>query len=242
MSQGKSFLRIFQYSETSILLELKAEPKLDLLNELVVFKNLLYSNLSGIKQITLSYKSLLLQFSNPLKKYKNLKEEILKLYSSFDSSKSTIKSKHWNIPVCYESKYAPDLSILSEHLKLSHHQLIKLHTKPIYQIYFIGFLPGFLYLEGLDAKLYYPRKKSPKLKVSKGAVGIGGRQSGIYPNQSPGGWNIIGTSPISMFDPYLKQPCFAKSGDTLSFYSISETTFKKIRKNKIPPNFSEIIL
>ena len=242
MSQGKSFLRIFQYSETSILLELKAEPKLDLLNELVVFKNLLYSNLSGIKQITLSYKSLLLQFSNPLKKYKNLKEEILKLYSSFDSSKSTIKSKHWNIPVCYESKYAPDLRILSEHLKLSHHQLIKLHTKPIYQIYFIGFLPGFLYLEGLDAKLYYPRKKSPKLKVSKGAVGIGGRQSGIYPNQSPGGWNIIGTSPTSMFDPNLKQPCFAKSGDTLSFYSISETTFKKIRKNRIPPNFREIIL
>ena len=242
MSQGKSFLRIFQYSETSILLEFKAEPKLDLLTELVVFKNLLYSNLCGVRQITLSYKSLLLQFSNPLKKYKNLKEEILKLYSSFDSSKSTIKSKHWNIPVCYESKYAPDLRILSEHLKLSHHQLIKLHTKPIYQIYFIGFLPGFLYLEGLDAKLYYPRKKSPKLKVSKGAVGIGGRQSGIYPNQSPGGWNIIGTSPTSMFDPNLKQPCFAKSGDTLSFYSISETTFKKIKENRIPPNFREIIL
>ena len=242
MSQGKSFLRIFQYSETSILLELKAEPKLDLLNELVVFKSLLYSNLCGIKQITLSYKSLLLQFSNPLKKYKNLKEEILKLYSSFDSSKSTIKSKHWNIPVCYESKYASDLSILSEHLKLSHHQLIKLHTKPIYQIYFIGFLPGFLYLGGLDTKLYYPRKKSPALKVSKGAIGIGGRQTGIYPNQSPGGWNIIGTSPTSMFDPNLKQPCFAKSGDTLSFYSISETTFKKIRENRIPPNFREIIL
>ena len=242
MSQGKSFLRIFQYSETSILLEFKAEPKLDLLTELVVFKNLLYSNLCGVRQITLSYKSLLLQFSNPLKKYKNLKEEILKLYSSFDSSKSTIKSKHWNIPVCYESKYASDLSILSEHLKLSHHQLIKLHTKPIYQIYFIGFLPGFLYLEGLDAKLYYPRKKSPALKVSKGAVGIGARQTGIYPNQSPGGWNIIGTSPTSMFDPNLKQPCFAKSGDTLSFYSISETTFKKIRKNRIPPNFREITL
>ena len=242
MSQGKSFLRIFQYSETSILLEFKAEPKLDLLTELVVFKNLLYSNLCGVRQITLSYKSLLLQFSNPLKKYKNLKEEILKLYSSFDSSKSTIKSKHWNIPVCYESKYASDSSILSEHLKLSHHQLIKLHTKPIYQIYFIGFLPGFLYLEGLDTKLYYPRKKSPALKVSKGAIGIGGRQTGIYPNQSPGGWNIIGTSPTSMFDPNLKQPCFAKSGDTLSFYSISETTFKKIRENRIPPNFREIIL
>tara|TARA_B110000208_G_scaffold118293_1_gene144797 strand:- start:1829 stop:2557 length:729 start_codon:yes stop_codon:yes gene_type:complete len=242
MSQEKSFLKIFQYSETSVLLELKAEPKLDLLNELIVFKNLLNSNLCGIKQITLSYKSLLLQFSNPLKKYKNLKEEILKLYSSFDSSKSTIKSKHWNIPVCYESKYASDLSSISEYLKLSHHQLIELHTKPIYQIYFIGFLPGFLYLGGLDTKLYHPRKKSPTLKVSKGAVGIGGRQTGIYPNQSPGGWNIIGTSPTSMFDPDLKQPCFAKSGDTLSFYSISETTFKKIRKNKIPPNFSEIIL
>ena len=242
MSQEKSFLKIFQYSETSILLELKAEPKLDLLNELIVFKNLLNSNLCGIKQITLSYKSLLLQFSNPLKKYKNLKEEILKLYLSFDSSKSTIKSKHWNIPVCYESKYASDLSSISEYLKLSHHQLIELHTKPIYQIYFIGFLPGFLYLGGLDTKLYHPRKKSPTLKVSKGAVGIGGRQTGIYPNQSPGGWNIIGTSPTSMFDPDLKQPCFAKSGDTLSFYSISETTFKKIRENKIPPNFSEIIL
>ena len=242
MSQEKSFLRIFQFSETSILLEWKAEPKLKLLNELVVFKGLLNSNLCGIKQITLSYKSLLLQFSNPLKIYKNLKDEILKLYSSFDSSKTTIKSKHWNIPICYESKYASDLRVLSKHLKLSHHQLIKLHTKPIYQIYFIGFLPGFLYLEGLDTKLYHPRKESPTLNVSKGAVGIGGRQTGIYPNQSPGGWNIIGTSPTLMFDPDLKQPCFAKSGDTLSFYSISENTFKKIRENRIPPNFKKLIL
>ena len=242
MSQEKSFLKIFQYSETSILLEFKQEPKLDLLNELITFKKNLNSNLCGIKQITLSYKSLLLQFNNPLKKDKNLKEEILKLYLNFDSSKSKIKSKHWNIPVCYESKYASDLTAISKHLKLSHHQIIKLHTKPIYQIYFIGFLPGFLYLVGLDTKLYHPRKKSPTLKVCKGAVGIGGRQTGIYPNQSPGGWNIIGTSPTSMFDPDLKQPCFAKSGDTLSFYSISETTFKKIRENRIPPNFREITL
>ena len=88
-------------------------------------------------------------------------------------------------------------------------------------IYFIGFLPGFLYLGGLDERLFTPRKSTPRLRIEKGAVAIGGKQTGIYPQESPGGWNIIGNSPIQFFDNSKNTPCFAKAGDKLQFYSIT---------------------
>lgn len=103
----------------------------------------------------------------------------------------------------------------------SEQDIIALHTKPNYTVFCIGFLPGFLYLGGLDKALHFPRKQMPRLQIESGAVGIGGTQTGVYPCESPGGWNIIGNSPLSFFNMARAIPCFAKPGDQIDFYPIS---------------------
>ena len=142
-------------------------------------------------------------------------------------------SFRWQIPVCYEKEFGLDLQEIADKKSLSIDAIIRLHTASTYAVYFIGFLPGFLYLGGLNEKLFMERKSTPRLKVAKGAVGIGGSQTGIYPNTSAGGWNIIGKTPISFFDMEKASPCFANPGDEIKFTSISAAEYKVIAKQVI---------
>ena len=152
-------------------------------------------------------------------------------------NKSIIKGAHWKIPVCYDLKYAPDLLNLSKEINLDASEVVKLHLSARYRVYFLGFLPGFLYLGGLDNRLYLRRKKKPLLKVPKGAVAIGGMQTGIYPNISPGGWHLIGNTPINLFNPKKNPPCFAKPGDWISFEQIDSDTYTKIESEQQNGNY-----
>ena len=105
-----------------------------------------------------------------------------------------------------------------------------MHTSSQYLVYFLGFQPGFLYLGGLDSRLHNPRRSNPRLRVDRGAVAIGGEQTGIYPQDSPGGWNIIGKSPVDFFDVSKSRPCFAKAGDYVQFKPVDVATFDEISK------------
>jgi inhibitor of KinA len=113
---------------------------------------------------------------------------------------------------------------------LSVSEIIQRHTAPIYTISFLGFLPGFLYLSGLDAQLFIDRKTAPNLNIKKGAVAIGGTQTGIYPKQSPGGWHIIGNTPIDLFNIKQEPPSPFKAGDTAKFVPIDSKTHHDIRQ------------
>ena len=135
------------------------------------------------------------------------------------------------IPVCYDTDFGIYLDEISKEKGLTKSEIIKLHSQSIYTVFFIGFLPGFLYLGGLSETLYIPRKSQPRLHVDKGSVGIGGVQTGIYPNNSPGGWNIIGKTPINLFDPKAQNPCFAQCGDQIQFYSINKAEFATLTTN-----------
>jgi inhibitor of KinA len=138
--------------------------------------------------------------------------------------------KLWKIPVCYEDQFAPDLTELSEKKKLKKEKVIELHNSVVYDVYFIGFLPGFLYLGGLDKKLHYKRRGKPRRKVQSGDIGIAGDQTGVYPRVSPGGWNIIGNSPLKYFDVKQFPPCFAVAGDKVQFVPIGIEEHEKIKK------------
>ncbi|HLR00898.1 MAG TPA: 5-oxoprolinase subunit PxpB [Sphingobacterium sp.] len=131
------------------------------------------------------------------------------------------KSFVYRLPVCYDKKFAWDMTELSETSQLSEKKIIELHSKKIYTLYFIGFLPGFMYLGGLDERLYIPRKENPRKSVEAGAVGIGGEQTGIYPNDSPGGWQLIGNCPIPIFSIHKDPPIPFVAGDRIQFYPIS---------------------
>jgi len=158
---------------------------------------------------------------------RNLKEEI----ASFGwDGKNIFEKRILEIPVCYQAPFALDIEEIAKEKKLEVPTIIDLHTAPIYPVYFIGFAPGFPYLGGMNKKLAYPRKASPRRKVDAGAVGIANEQTGIYPNTSPGGWNIIGQSPLQFFDIEKETPSFLEAGDAIQFTSIDKNQFKEIEQ------------
>ena len=128
----------------------------------------------------------------------------------------------WNprvmeIPVVYGGEYGPDLAFVAEHAGLSPREVIRLHVAGVYPVYMMGFTPGFPYLGGLDPRLAAPRLETPRKAVPAGSVGIAGEQTGVYPLESPGGWRIIGRTPLGLFDLGVEPPCLLAPGDEVHF-------------------------
>lgn len=136
------------------------------------------------------------------------------------------QGRRWRIPVCYEPKFGPDLRTLATEKSIPVEEVIRLHTSTAYRVYMIGFLPGFAYLGKVDDRLATPRHSSPREKVEAGSVGIAGHQTGIYPLDSPGGWQIIGRTPIAVFDRKASVPALLAPNDEITFYSITEHEFE----------------
>jgi inhibitor of KinA len=216
------------FGERSILIEWPSEINENILQDVLSFKYTLQNNTIELKiEVKSAYNSLLITYDYTID---NVNDKILVLKALYSSKVVLQKSvfRHWKIPVCYDDEFGLDLDDISNQNKLSKQDIIRLHSEAIYTVYFIGFLPGFLYLGGLNEKLCVPRKSTPRLQIKKGSVAIGGNQTGIYPNESPGGWNIIGNSPISFFDASNDIPCFAKAGDKIQCVPISLETFRRI--------------
>lgn len=218
-----------QFGARSILIEWPSEINENVLYDVISYKeNLIKSNIKYLVEIKPAYNSILVNYDITIN---NVYDEILKLktYYSPSKTKNLIASKLWTIPVCYDDEFALDLEELSAAKSCSKNTIIKQHSNAIYTIYFIGFLPGFYYLGGLDKALHFPRRESPRLQIKKGAVGIGGSQTGVYPSVSPGGWNIIGNSPINFFDVTLETPCFGQQGDKIQFKPVSKKEYNDIK-------------
>ncbi|MCZ4222618.1 5-oxoprolinase subunit PxpB [Pedobacter rhodius] len=132
------------------------------------------------------------------------------------------------LPVYYGGDFGPDIDNVSNFTKLGVQEIIALHSTAVYKVYMIGFVPGFAYLGGMDEQLATPRKSTPRLVVPAGAVGIAGKQTGIYPLETPGGWQIIGQTPSKLFDAGRLQPSLLKAGDEVKFESISLDEFYKL--------------
>ena len=224
--ENKSGYKIMIINQDTFLLEWNEEPSEILLSKLLFLRKTLEKKPEVLVCRT-GYRSLLIQLN---KKFTNLEcwnQCLNKILSKIEKQKN-FEGKKWIIPVCYENNFAPDIIKLSKALKLDVNELIHLHSKNTYKVYFIGFLPGFPYLSGLDPRLHYQRKAKPKLNVPKGSVAIGGKQTGIYTTDSPGGWHIIGFTPISLFNPKTSPPCFIKPGDTICFQKIDSNSLKDI--------------
>jgi KipI family sensor histidine kinase inhibitor len=145
--------------------------------------------------------------------------------------KSGAKSgREISIPVCYGETYGPDLADVAARARLDPAQVIKLHAARRYLVRAIGFMPGFPYLSGLDARLHTPRRATPRTQIPAGSVGIGGAQTGVYPLASPGGWNLIGRTPLALFRPAnTERPTLLQPGDFVRFKAISQEEFAKWR-------------
>jgi inhibitor of KinA len=141
------------------------------------------------------------------------------------------QQKMISVPVCYGGHYGPDLSLLSRDKKITESSLIELHSSEIYTVFMIGFIPGFPYLGGMNSLLSAPRKLKPSAAVHAGSVGIAGQQTGIYPLTTPGGWQIIGRTPLILFDPHRPIPSLLRAGDHLKFYPITVDEFINFRQS-----------
>ncbi|GAB3635790.1 5-oxoprolinase subunit B [Hymenobacter arcticus] len=132
------------------------------------------------------------------------------------------------IPVCYGGEFGPDLDLVARHAQLSVEEVITLHATPEYLVHMVGFAPGFPYLGGLDARLATPRRAQPRPLVPAGAVGIAGVQTGVYSLPTPGGWQLIGRTPLRLFDASRAQPSLLQAGDRLRFVPISAAEFQRV--------------
>jgi len=134
------------------------------------------------------------------------------------------------IPVCYDPKFALDLEHVARHAQISPSEVVELHSAADYRVHCLGFTPGFPYLAGLPKKLATPRRATPRKEIPAGSVGIGGAQAGIYPQRSPGGWNVIGRTPLQLFDPQKDPPALLCSGDRVRFRPIKQDEFEALKQ------------
>ncbi|MEM6515248.1 MAG: 5-oxoprolinase subunit PxpB [Bacteroidota bacterium] len=230
-------LSFHKYSERSVLVEWPQEINNYILNDVLIFKNYLSkSNIESIIQVNHAYNSILIIYKFTIENINDTFLELKQLYCSRNVEKLETGNL-WKIPVCYEDDFGWDLDEISRVKNLSKSEIIDFHLRPIYTVYFIGFLPGFMYLGGLDNHLHFPRKKNPRQRIEKGAVAIGGNQTGIYPHESPAGWNVIGNCPLELFQASKQSPCFAKAGDKIQFYEIDAIEHRKISAEVVKGTF-----
>jgi inhibitor of KinA len=159
-----------------------------------------------------------------------LEEKINRAVSDGDGQHKRASPSVIEIPVCYDEKFALDLDEVSKHVGLSPEEVVDLHCSAQYRVNCLGFTPGFPYLSGLPGQLATPRRAVPRKEVPAGSVGIGGAQTGIYPMRSPGGWNVIGCTPLRLFDANKIPPALLHAGDCVRFRSIERDEFEALMK------------
>tara|TARA_R110000764_G_scaffold104174_3_gene189791 strand:- start:624 stop:1361 length:738 start_codon:yes stop_codon:yes gene_type:complete len=210
----------------SVLIEWPNEVSEHILEIILRFQSYLRLNMLTDKdwEMVPSYNSLLLINRKKTIDFDKISKEINVGYSQLKESEKPDRYL-WRLPVSYDLDFALDLDEVAKKLNKTIPEIIAMHTGTTYTVYGIGFLPGFMYLGGLLKDLEVPRKATPRSKVVKGAVGIAGKQAGIYPQESPGGWNIIGNCSVPIFDATKENPCFVNVGDKIEFYQISRAEY-----------------
>ena len=181
----------------------------------------------GVTGIIPAYHTLTVNYDFDLTSYQDLVDQIDEIILNANQDKKTGRSII-ELPVCYNLEYGPDLQDVANYGKVSVEELIKLHTGTDYFIYMMGFLPGFAYMGSVPKQIAMPRLKVPRKVIAAGSVGVAGAQTGMYPVDSPGGWRLLGRTPIKLYDP--SNPVLKyHSGDYVRFKAVDETEFKKIQ-------------
>ena len=196
---------------------------------------------NGVIDIIPSLVNLLVVFDH----FKTSAKDVIKYVEDLDLENVTLEKKlpfHWEIPVCYESKYGLDLAFISEKCDLPESKVITLHHENVYKVGMMGFLPGLPFLTKLNEKLKLPRRNNPRTLVPSGSIGIAINQSVIYPQDSPGGWNLVGRTPVNIFDQRKENSILLSIGDKITFKPISSDKFEELfHKNiKSPIKINEI--
>lgn len=187
------------------------------------------AEIAGIQALAPTYRSILVYYDPLTVGTEALKEQISGLYGSLQDAEVG-GAKIVEIPTLYGGEFGPDIDFVASHNGISEAEVVEVHTGSDYLVYMVGFNPGFPYLGGMSEKIATPRLPTPRVRMVPGSVGIAERQTGIYPLASPGGWRVIGRSPVKMFDPGREPPSLVQAGDLVRFTSIEEARYREIER------------
>jgi len=235
---GQEF-RFRPMGDKSILIEfeevicLEVHKKVRLLSQAIEA-----AQINGVQEVIPAYRSIVVYYDPFLITFNKLCDQILRIKEQIHHF-ILPKARLFYIPVCYGGEMGPDLPEVAKYAGLTEEEVIRIHSGTTYIVYMIGFLPGFPYLGGLPREIAVPRLSEPRTKVPAGSVGIAGDQTGIYPIESPGGWRIIGRTPIRLYIPEQTPPVLLAPGDLVKFFSISLDEFQEIRE-KVAKNTYEV--
>lgn len=225
---------IFPLGDSALILEFGNEIDLPLnLHIHHLFKIIRNAGLNFVKDVVPAYASLavhynLLQipYNREISAFEIVAEKITALVESSGTHEGATEEKLIQIPVCYSLKYGIDLPELACNKNMDIEQIISIHSSRVYHVYMIGFLPGFAYMGEVEESIATPRRSTPRQEVAAGSVGIAGKQTGIYPLSSPGGWNIIGKTPLKLFNKNAEVPILLQQGNKIKFFAITEDEYK----------------
>ena len=186
------------------------------------------SRLPGVVETVPTFRSLMVHYDPVATTCADLERAIASLLDRRPDPRAT--TILWRVPVCYEGSFAPDLGDVANRTGLAPGEVVALHSAPRYHVYMLGFLPGFPYMGDLPHELVLPRRADPRLRVPAGSVSIATTLTAIYPYESPGGWHLIGVTPIRLFDPARSRPALLAPGDNVQFEPIDPASFASIRK------------
>ena len=184
--------------------------------------------IEGVVELLPTFRSLMIYYDCHVVSFERLKRKV----SEFDDTKVSAgakKKKIIKVPCCYGARFGSDLHDMEKILGIDKDEIIRIHSSVCYKIYMLGFLPGFVYLGGLDKRIEVPRLPSPRVKINPGSVGIGGNQTGVYPVASPGGWRLIGGTPLDFYDPDREKPILCNAGEYIRFVPIHIDEYYDIR-------------
>ena len=185
--------------------------------------------IEGVVELLPTFRSLMIYYDCHVVSFEQLKRKV----SEFDDTKVSAgaeKKKITKVPCCYGARFGSDLHDMEKILGIDKDEIIRIHSSVCYKIYMLGFLPGFVYLGGLDKRIEVPRLSSPRVKINPGSVGIGGNQTGVYPVASPGGWRLIGGTPLDFYDPDREKPILCNAGEYIRFVPIHIDEYYDIRQ------------
>lgn len=183
--------------------------------------------ISGLVEYIPTYRSLLILYDPLVWKPDLLVARLRELETSLASMKLPNPNIYY-LPVSYGGEFGPDFPFVCQYTGLTREDVVKIHTGGKYLIYMLGFTPGFPYLGGMDERISVPRLDTPRIKIPAGSVGIAGNQTGIYPVESPGGWRIIGRTPVKLFEPLSKKPVLLNAGDYVCFFEVTLEEYRQI--------------
>lgn len=223
-------IRILTAGDSSLLIEFGKEISQEINQKISATVQLMKEqHIEGVVDMIPAFCSLLVNYDPRVISYGEIKERIQALVR-VDAKAGETRRRIFEIPVCYGGEYGPDIANIAEHAGLSQEEVIALHSSKDYLIYMLGFLPGFTYLGGLDERLHTPRLANPRIKIAAGSVGIGGSQTGIYPLDSPGGWQLMGMTPVKTYDPFREIPILVEAGDYIRFVPVDEAEYIRIKE------------